>query len=48
MRQETSGSRLTPTSAFDMNRISSINNYETGITSTVGFDYKIKITTHKI
>ena len=42
MRQETSGSRLTPTSAFDMNRISSINNYETGITSTVGFDYKIK------
>ena len=25
-----------------MNRLSNINNYETGLTSTVGFDYKIK------
>ena len=25
-----------------MNRVSNINNYETGITSTIGFDYKIR------
>ena len=42
MRKETSSSRLTPASAFTMNRISNINNYETGVTGAVGFDYKIK------
>ena len=42
MRQEISGSRLTPSSAFGMNRVDNINNYETGVTGTVGFDYKIK------
>ena len=42
MRQEDSGSILNPESAFSMNRISNINNYETGISSTIGVDYKIK------
>ncbi len=42
MRKETDGSRLTPTSAFDMNRISNLNNFETGLSGTVGFDYKVK------
>ena len=42
MRQLSSGSKLDPDSAFDLNRINNNNNYETGISSTVGFDYKIK------
>lgn len=42
MRKESSGSRLTPSKAFSMNRIDNINNYETGISSTFGFDYKIQ------
>ena len=42
MRQLSSGSKLNPDSAFDLNRINNNNNYETGISSTVGFDYKIK------
>ena len=42
MRKETDGSRLTPTNAFAMNRISNLNNFETGLSGTVGFDYKVK------
>ena len=42
MRKEEDGSRLITTEAFSMNRVSNINNYETGITSTIGFDYKIR------
>ena len=42
MRQETDSSRLTPASAFSMNRISNINNFETGLSGTIGLDYKIK------
>ena len=42
MRKETSGSRLNPTRAFNLNRLNNINNYETGLSSTLGFDYKIK------
>ena len=42
MRQEFGGSKLDPTSAFSLNRLSNINNYETGLSSTFGFDYKIK------
>ncbi len=41
MRQETSGSRLDPLNAFTLNRLENINNFETGLNSTVGFDYKI-------
>ncbi|MDC0619356.1 hypothetical protein OAO89_03470 [Pelagibacteraceae bacterium] len=42
MRKETDGSRLNPNSAFNLNRLNNINNYETGLSSTLGFDYKIK------
>ena len=42
MRQETDSSRLTPGSAFSMNRIANINNFETGLSGTIGLDYKIK------
>ena len=40
MRNEISGSRLTPSSAFDLNRLNNINNFETGLSGTLGFDYK--------
>ena len=40
MRNESSGSRLTPSSAFNLNRLNNINNFETGISGTLGFDYK--------
>ena len=42
MRKETSGERLSTNSAFSLDRISNINNYETGISGTLGFDFKIK------
>ena len=42
MRNEESGSRLDPTRAFSLNRLDDINNFETGLSGTVGFDYKIK------
>ena len=42
MRKETDGSRLNPNSAFAMNRISNLNNFETGLSGTIGFDYKVK------
>ena len=40
MRNESSGSRLTPSSAFNLNKLGNINNFETGISGTIGFDYK--------
>ncbi len=40
MRNETSGSRLTPSAAFNLNRLSNIHNFETGMSGTLGFDYK--------
>ncbi len=42
MRKEEQGFRLDPINAFSLNRLENLNNYETGSTSTVGFDYKIK------
>ena len=42
MRKETSGSRLSPITAFKVNKLNNINNFETGLSSTIGFDYKIK------
>ena len=41
MRKESSGPRLEPISAFSLNRLNNINNFETGLTGTFGFDYKI-------
>ncbi len=42
MRKEENGSKLDPTRAFSMDRLDDINNFETGLSGTVGFDYKIK------
>ena len=42
MRKETDGSILNPVSAFNINRVENINNFETGNSATVGFDYDIK------
>ena len=42
MRQETDGSQLDPNQAFSMNRAENLNNFEKGLSSTIGFDYKIK------
>jgi LPS-assembly protein len=41
MRKETENSTLNPITAFSMNRLNNINNFETGLSSTIGFDYKI-------
>ncbi len=42
MRKDEGGSRLTPATAFGMDRVENINNFETGDTATLGFDYDIK------
>ena len=42
MRKETSGPRLDPISAYSLNRLDNQNNFETGASGTIGFDYKIK------
>ena len=42
MRNESSGSRLNPISAFSLNRLNNNYNFETGFSGTVGFDYEIK------
>ena len=42
MRKEKDGSRLDPIRAFSMNKVDNINNFETGLSSSVGFNYKIK------
>ncbi len=42
MRKETSGMKLDPISAFSLDRISNLNNYETGLSTTLGFDYNLK------
>ena len=42
MRSQLSGSRLTPLTAFNIDRIDDNKNFETGISGTFGFDYKIR------
>jgi LPS-assembly protein len=42
MRKEQEGSRLDPINAYKLNRLGGINNFETGNTATLGFDYNIK------
>ena len=42
MRRDTDGQRLGPTEAFNLNRMSDANNFETGLSGTIGFDYKTK------
>ena len=40
MRQESSGLRINPISAFSLDELNNINNFETGLSGTFGFDYK--------
>ena len=42
MRKEESGSRLTTNDAFNIDRLSNINNFETGNSLSLGIDYEIK------
>lgn len=42
MRQELSGGRLTSDNAFSINRLNNNKNFETGLTGTLGFDYKFR------
>ncbi len=42
MRRETSGNILTSDNAYNLERVGNLNNFETGNTATIGFDYKIK------
>ena len=42
MRKDTDSSKLDPSKAFSMNKADDANNFETGLSSTIGFDYKIK------
>ena len=48
MRKETDGSTLNPIKAFDINRLNSKNNYETGLSATVGLDYEVSNNTQKL
>ena len=42
MRKDEFGYRLDPVNAFNINRAGDQNNFENGLSSTLGFDYKIK------
>jgi LPS-assembly protein len=42
MRKENTGSRLNPDKAFSIDRLDNINNFETGLSTTLGFDYNMK------
>ena len=41
MRKEENGSILEPINAFNLNRLGNTNNYETGLSTSVGLDYEI-------
>ena len=42
MRKETNYSKLDPSKAFQLNRLNNNNNFETGLSTTLGFDYEIQ------
>ena len=42
MRKEEDGFILSPSRAFDIDRLNNINNFETGNSATLGFDFNIK------
>ena len=42
MRKDNKSSKLDPTKAFSISRLDDINNFETGLTGTLGLDYKVK------
>ena len=41
MKQETSGGRINNLNIFNLNRTSSKDNFENGLSATLGFDYEI-------
>ena len=47
MRKEIDGSTLTPIDAFNINRLNSMNNFETGLSAAVGLDYEVTKSTQK-
>ena len=42
MRKENDGSRLNPSIAFDMNKLSNNKNFEKGLNASLGVDYKLR------
>ena len=42
MRQEDDDTKLDPIRAFSMNKVNDINNFEKGLNSSIGFDYKVR------
>ena len=42
MRNEENSSRLTAQKAFSLNRVDEIDNFETGLSGSLGFDYQIE------
>ncbi len=42
MRKDDSGSRLDTLKVFNLNRLDNINNFENGLSATIGFNYEIK------
>ena len=42
MRNQLTGSRLTPLTAFNIDRLNDNKNFETGVSATFGLDYKIR------
>mgnify|MGYP001277948346 CR=1 FL=1 len=41
MRKETSGGRLNPDIAFNLDRLNNVKNFETGLSTSIGLDYKV-------
>ena len=48
MRKENSNSKLNPSKAFSIDRLDNNNNFETGLSATLGFDYEIRKENKKI
>ena len=46
-RKKEDGSRLNSSKAFSLNRVEDINNFETGLSASLGFDYKIRNSINK-
>ena len=42
MRKEDSGARLNHLNVFNLDRLNKYNNFESGLSSTIGFDYELK------
>ena len=41
MRKEESGSRMDPSAIFSLDRLNNQNNFESGSSATLGFDYEL-------